>query len=86
MDMIAGFRNKDIVMLEEEFAAVSDRLFVMTDDGSNGNKGFVTVELKELLDAGEAYDLVMAIGPLPMMREMCIRDRYRLSGEKSRRL
>ena len=68
VDMIAGFRNKDIVMLEEEFAAVSDRLYVMTDDGSNGNKGFVTVKLKELLDAGEKYDLVMAIGPLPMMR------------------
>ncbi len=68
VDMIAGFRNKDIVMLEEEMAAVSDRLFVMTDDGSNGNKGFVTVKLQELLDAGEEYDLVIAIGPLPMMR------------------
>lgn len=68
VDMIAGFRNIDIVMLEEEFAAVSDRLFVMTDDGSNGNKGFVTVKLKELLDSGVKYDLVLAIGPLPMMR------------------
>ena len=68
VDMIAGFRSKDILMLEEEMAAVSDRLFVMTDDGSNGNKGFVTVKLKELLDAGEKYDLVVAIGPLPMMR------------------
>lgn len=66
--MIAGFRNRDIIMLEEELAAVSDRLFVMTDDGSNGNKGFVTVKLQELLDAGEAYDMVIAIGPLPMMR------------------
>ena len=63
-----GFRNKDIIMLEQEMGAVSDRLFVMTDDGSNGNKGFVTVKLKELLDAGEDYDLVIAIGPLPMMR------------------
>ncbi|MDD2418845.1 MAG: sulfide/dihydroorotate dehydrogenase-like FAD/NAD-binding protein [Oscillospiraceae bacterium] len=68
VDMIAGFRNTDILMLEEEMASVSDRLFVMTDDGSNGNKGFVTVKLKELLDAGEKYDLVVAIGPLPMMR------------------
>ncbi|MBQ9963802.1 MAG: sulfide/dihydroorotate dehydrogenase-like FAD/NAD-binding protein [Clostridia bacterium] len=68
VDMIAGFRNRDIIMLEEELAAVSDRLFVMTDDGSNGNKGFVTVKLQELLDAGEAYDMVIAIGPLPMMR------------------
>ncbi|NLN81875.1 MAG: sulfide/dihydroorotate dehydrogenase-like FAD/NAD-binding protein [Clostridiales bacterium] len=68
VDIIAGFRNKDIIMLEQEMGAVSDRLFVMTDDGSNGNKGFVTVKLKELLDAGEDYDLVIAIGPLPMMR------------------
>ena len=68
VDMIAGFRSSDIVMLEEDLAAVSDRLFVMTDDGSNGNKGFVTVKLQELLDAGERYDMVIAIGPLPMMR------------------
>ena len=68
VDMIAGFRSTDIIMLEEEMAAVSDRLFVMTDDGSNGHKGFVTVKLQELLDAGETYDLVIAIGPLPMMR------------------
>ena len=68
VDMIAGFRNKDIIMLEEELADVSSRLFVMTDDGSNGNKGFVTVKLQELLDADEPYDLVIAIGPLPMMR------------------
>ena len=68
VDMIAGFRNKDIIMLEEELKAASDRLFVMTDDGSNGNKGFVTTKLEELLEAGETYDLVVAIGPLPMMR------------------
>ena len=68
VDMIAGFRNKDIVMLEEELGVASDRLFVMTDDGSNGNKGFVTTKLQELLDAGESYDMVLAIGPLPMMR------------------
>ncbi len=68
VDMVAGFRNKDIIMLEEEMKAASTRLFVMTDDGSNGNKGFVTAKLQELLDAGEKYDLVLAIGPLPMMR------------------
>ena len=68
VDMIAGFRNKDIIMLEEELQQVSSRLFVMTDDGSNGNKGFVTVKLQELLDTDEPYDLVIAIGPLPMMR------------------
>ncbi len=68
VDMIAGFRNRDIIMLENELGAVSSRLFVMTDDGSNGNKGFVTAKLQELLDAGEEYDLVIAIGPLPMMR------------------
>ena len=68
VDMIAGFRNRDIIMLEEELSKVSTRLFVMTDDGSNGNKGFVTNKLQELLDAGESYDLVIAIGPLPMMR------------------
>ena len=68
VDMIAGFRNKDIVMLEEELQKVSDHLFVMTDDGSYGQKGFVTVQLQQLLEAGETYDLVIAIGPLPMMR------------------
>lgn len=68
VDMIAGFRNSDIIMLEQELSEVSTRLFVMTDDGSNGNKGFVTVKLQELLEAGESYDLVIAIGPLPMMR------------------
>ncbi len=68
VDMIAGFRNKDIIMLEQELAEVSTRLFVMTDDGSNGNKGFVTVKLQELLDSEDPYDMVIAIGPLPMMR------------------
>lgn len=68
VDTIAGFRNREMVMLEEEFEAVSTRLFIMTDDGSNGNKGFTTTKLQELLDQGERYDLVIAIGPLPMMR------------------
>lgn len=68
VDMIAGFRNKDLVIIEDEMAAASDRLFLMTDDGSYGSKGFVTEKLKELLDAGEKYDMVFAIGPVPMMR------------------
>lgn len=68
VDAIVGFRNQDIVILEEEFRATGSRCFVMTDDGSNGNKGFVTVKLQELLEAGAQYDLVIAIGPLPMMR------------------
>ena len=68
VDVIVGFRNKDIVILEDEFRAVSDRLFVMTDDGSYGEQGFVTAKLKELLESGEQYDEVLAIGPTPMMK------------------
>ncbi len=71
VDMIAGFRNKDIVILEEEMKNASTRLFVMTDDGSNGNRGFVTNKLEELLEAGEKYDEVIAIGPLMMMKFVC---------------
>ncbi len=65
---IIGFRNKDLVILEDEFAACSDRLTVMTDDGSHGTKGVVTVPLKEAIEAGENYDEVIAIGPLIMMK------------------
>ena len=65
---IVGFRNKDLVILEEEFSAVSDKMVMMTDDGSYGTKGLVTNALKELLDAGEQYDEVIAIGPLIMMK------------------
>lgn len=71
VDMIAGFRNKDIVILEDEMKNASTRLFIMTDDGSNGNKGFVTNKLEELLEAGEKYDEVIAIGPLMMMKFVC---------------
>lgn len=66
-DVIAGFRNKDIVILEDEMKKVCSRLFITTDDGSYGRKGFVTDVLKELLENGE-YDLVIAIGPIPMMK------------------
>ena len=65
---VAGFRNRDLVILEDEFRAVSDELFFMTDDGSYGEKGLVTNKLKELLDRGETYDEVIAIGPLISMR------------------
>ena len=68
VDVIAGFRNKDIVILEEEFKAVSHNLYITTDDGSYGEKGFVTDKLKALIEAGNQYDLVLAIGPVPMMK------------------
>lgn len=65
--VIAGFRNKDIVILEEEMRNVSNNYYITTDDGSYGQKGFVTDVLKELLQK-ESYDLVIAIGPIPMMK------------------
>ncbi len=65
---IVGFRNHDLVILEEEFKAVSDKLVVMTDDGSYGEKGLVTDALRALVESGEKYDLVIAIGPLVMMK------------------
>lgn len=68
VDIIAGFRNKDIVILEDELKAVCDRLFITTDDGSYGEKGFVTDKIKELIEAGNDYDAVIAIGPVPMMK------------------
>lgn len=71
VDMIAGFRNQEIVILEEEMRAACDHLTIMTDDGSNGNKGFVTDALKKNIEAGAGYDLVVAIGPLVMMRAVC---------------
>ena len=66
--VIVGFRSKDIVILEEEFKAASDRLILMTDDGTYGEQGFVTVKLQQLLEAGEQFDEVLAIGPIPMMK------------------
>lgn len=65
---IIGFRNKDLVILEEEFKACSDKLTVMTDDGSYGRQGVVTAPLKDSIEAGENYDEVIAIGPLIMMK------------------
>ena len=65
---IVGFRNKDLVILEKEFEAVSNKLVMMTDDGSYGKKGLVTNALEELIQAGENYDVVCAIGPVIMMK------------------
>ena len=68
---IVGFRSKDLVILEDEFRACSDLFKVMTDDGSYGEKGLVTNALEALLQAGETYDEVIAIGPLVMMKFVC---------------
>jgi len=65
---IVGFRNKELVILDDEFNKVSDKFIVMTDDGSYGEKGIVTAALKNLIDSGENYDEVMAIGPIIMMK------------------
>ena len=69
--VIVGFRSKDIVILEDEFKAVADRLILMTDDGTYGRHGLVTQPLQELLEAGETFDEVLAIGPVPMMKFVC---------------
>ncbi len=68
---VVGFRSRDLVILEDEFRAVSDRMEMMTDDGSYGKKGLVTDALKELIEAGEKYDAVITIGPLIMMKFVC---------------
>ena len=68
---VVGFRNKDLVILEDEFKAVSDVMKVMTDDGSYGEKGLVTNALQSLIESGEQYDEVIAIGPLIMMKFVC---------------
>ena len=68
---IVGFRSKDLLILEDEFKACSDKYVVMTDDGSYGTKGLVTNALEELIKSGEQYDEVIAIGPLIMMKFVC---------------
>ncbi len=70
VDAIIGFRNRELVILEDEFVRVTDHLDVMTDDGSYENKGFVTDRLKEVLEAGTRYDEVFAIGPVIMMKRV----------------
>ncbi|MFQ7726924.1 MAG: sulfide/dihydroorotate dehydrogenase-like FAD/NAD-binding protein, partial [Ruthenibacterium lactatiformans] len=68
---VVGFRNKDLVILEKEFEAVSAQVVKMSDDGSWGEKGLVTNALEALINAGNQYDEVIAIGPLVMMKFVC---------------
>ncbi|MGN1097447.1 MAG: sulfide/dihydroorotate dehydrogenase-like FAD/NAD-binding protein, partial [Clostridia bacterium] len=68
---VVGFRNKDLLILEDEFTAVSDKLVIMTDDGSYGEKGLVTAALEKLIEEGNQYDEVITIGPLIMMKFVC---------------
>ncbi len=71
VDLIVGFRNESLIILRDEFDDACTNLFIMTDDGSNGHKGFVTQALDEQLKAGVKYDAVIAIGPLMMMKAVC---------------
>ena len=71
VDMISGFKNKDFVILEEEFRAGTDHLYVVTDDGSYGEKAFTTDKLKQLIEAGNQYDEIVAVGPPIMMKLVC---------------
>ena len=71
VDFIVGFKNKDLIILEDEFKNACENLFVLTDDGSNGHKGFVTVALEEQLQKVDDYEAVIAIGPLMMMKAVC---------------
>ena len=77
--VITGFRNKDLVILEDELKAVCSKLIIATDDGSNGNQGFVTDMLQKEIDAGEKFDEVIAIGPLVMMKFVCkVTEKYNI--------
>ena len=71
VDLIVGFRNKDLIILKEEFEAASTNLIIGTDDGSYGKKALVTDLLKEQIDSGAKYDKVIAIGPVIMMKFVC---------------
>lgn len=71
LDAVVGARTKSLIMYEDEFKANSDNTYIVTDDGSYGDKGFVTTKLEELILAGAGYDCVFAVGPLPMMRAVC---------------
>ena len=71
-DVIVGARNKSLIMYEDKFKAAASKLYIATDDGSCGEKGFVTDVLRRLLDGGEGgFDIVFAVGPMPMMRAVC---------------
>lgn len=71
VDLIVGFRSESLIILSDELKNSCSDLTVMTDDGSNGNKGFVTQALQQKIDCGNIYDTVIAIGPLPMMKAVC---------------
>ena len=71
VDLIVGFRNKDLIILKEEFEAASTNLIIGTDDGSYGKKALVTDLLREQIEAGAKYDRVIAIGPVIMMKFVC---------------
>ena len=71
VDIIVGFRNKDLIILKDELKCVCSNLIIMTDDGSNGNKGFTTTALEKEIESGSNYDEVFASGPLPMMKAIC---------------
>ena len=68
VDIIVGARTKELIMYEDEFKANAKNLYIVTDDGSYVEKGFVTTKLKQLLDNGAKYDVVFAVGPMPMMK------------------
>lgn len=71
VNIIAGFKTKNLIILENEMSEISDNLYICTDDGSYGDKGFVTNKLQELIDSGKKYDTVFVVGPLPMMKFVC---------------
>ena len=71
VDLIVGFRNKDVVILEDEFRNACTNLYIGTDDGSYGRKALVTELLKECIDGGAEYDEVFCVGPLKMMKFVC---------------
>lgn len=71
VDMIVGFRNKDLIILEDEFKNASTNLYIGTDDGSNGKKALVTEILEERIAAGDKYDMVFCVGPMKMMKFVC---------------
>lgn len=71
VDMVSGFKTKDLIVLEKEFIDAVDNFYLMTDDGSYGEKGFTTDKLKELIEAGNKYDEVITVGPPIMMKFVC---------------
>ena len=70
-DIILGFRNKELIIFENEIKKFSKSVDVVTDDGSNGGKGVVTDALRDKLESGESYDMVFCVGPVPMMKAVC---------------